>query len=227
MLDSPESQRDRVQPASDLTQAVAALLCADDRQEGLFKTGSEVNDFRFNRKGEVLEERVYDKLVERLQEEGLQVRHRRIVSLESMQWPVVSNTVVTQRSFIKNSRKFTCRTTHAGNAAIVLLQRSEIRFGFINTIWDQSLSGTIRRHVLVTPLKPLSKDDAHRNPFLRERGLACNVVYNLPEADILLGLGNIVSHAAFRVRPAFTFDINQEIVVYHILDRGHTFPLYP
>jgi hypothetical protein len=146
--------------------------------------------------------------------------------LEPVQLPVVPNTVVTQRSFTKHSRKFTCRTTHAGNAAVVFSQRAEIRFGFINTIWDQSLSGTIRRHVLVTPLKPLSKEDADRNPFLRERGLACNIVYNSPEADVLLGLGDIVSHAAFRVRPASTFDINQEIVVYHILDRGHTFPLY-
>ena len=155
--------------------------------------------------------------------EGLQVRHRRSIILKPMQLPVVPNTVVIQRSFIKDSRKFTCRTTHAGNAAV---ERAEIRFGFTNTIWDQSLSDTIRRHVLVTPLKPLSKEDADRNPFLRERGLACNIVYNSPEADVLLGLGDIVSHAAFRVRPASTFDINQEIVVYHNLDRGHTFPLY-
>lgn len=226
MSNSPESLQDHIQPGSDLTKAVAALLCADDRQEVISTSESEVSDFRFNRKGEVLEARVYDKLVERLQQEGLQVRHRRTISLEPAQWPVVPNTVVTQRSFMKNSRKFTCRTTHAGNAAVVFVQKADLRFGFINTIWDQSLSGTIRRHVLITPLKPLSKDDADRNPFLRDCGLACDIVYNSPEADVLLGLGDIVLHAASRVRPVSTFDINHEIVIYHILDRGHTFPLY-
>jgi hypothetical protein len=101
-----------------------------------------------------------------------------------------------------------------------------IRLGFINTIWDQSIGGVVRRHVLMTPLKLLDPEDAAKNPFLAWPGLACGIVYNVFEDDIAISPKDVIAHAAFRVRPASTFSIDKETVVSHSLDRGCKIPLF-
>lgn len=120
----------------------------------------------------------------------------------------------------------TVGSTHPGNAAELFYMGGVARLGFINTIWDQSIGGVLRRHVLMTPLKLLDTEDNARNPFLCWPGLACGVVYNIFEDDVVISPKNIIAHAAFRVRPASTFNIDKEIVVFHNLDRGRKIPLY-
>jgi hypothetical protein len=101
-----------------------------------------------------------------------------------------------------------------------------VKFGFINTIWDQSIGGIVRRHVLVTPLETLDADDRQKNPFSGWPGLACDIVYNTFEEDEVISPVDIITHAAFRVRPVNTFGIGKGIVVFHKLDRGSVLPLY-
>jgi hypothetical protein len=101
-----------------------------------------------------------------------------------------------------------------------------VKFGFINTIWDQCIGGIVRRHVLVTPLKTLDSEDGLRNPFRGWPGLACDIVYNIFEEDEVISPVDIITHAAFRVRPVDAFGIGKETVVFHSLDRGGTLPLY-
>jgi hypothetical protein len=78
----------------------------------------------------------------------------------------------------------------------------------------------------MTPLKVLEPNDWHKNPFTDWPGLACDIVYNIFDDDEVISPSDVVTHAAFRVRPVNTFGIDKETVVFHRLDRGGTLPLY-
>lgn len=210
-------------------QLFQALYQTRTCQEGSVAVEEPITDNRYNYKGEVLEESVYDKLVKRLQADGTAVVHRSSVNARAIGYTkdaTVPRHVVTQRSFSKDDRKYTCRSTHPGSAAVLFQLDGVTRFGFINTIWDQSISGIVRRHVLVSPLKVMNSEDEAKTPFSGLPGLACGVVYNISEEDVLITTREVIVHAAFRVRPACTFGISCEIVLYHNLDRGRRVPLF-
>lgn len=215
-----------------LSEAIAAILFANDSAEdptGATAADRFTTDNHFNTLGEALEEAVYDKLVVRLQAEDVEVFHRRQKGSSGPNRGsavAVPRFVVTQRSFSVGPRKFTCRSTHPGNAAVLFYIGRAIRLGFINTIWDQSIGGVVRRHVLMTPLKLLDSEDAAKNPFLNWPGLACGIVYNVFEDDTVISPNDVIAHAAFRVRPTSTFSIDKETVVFHSLDRGRKIPLF-
>jgi hypothetical protein len=75
-------------------------------------------------------------------------------------------------------------------------------FGFINTIWDQCIGGIVRRHVLVTPLRRWIRTIGENV----QAGLvwACDLVYNTLDGDEVISPVDVITHAAFRVRPVDT-----------------------
>lgn len=95
-------------------------------------------DNHFKTLGEALEEANYDKLIARLQADGVVVYHRKLKGPPGKNQGIraaVPRFVVTQRSFSFGSRKFTCRSTHPSNAAALFRMGDDARLGFNNTIW--------------------------------------------------------------------------------------------
>lgn len=145
-----------------------ALLETGLSQDGSDAVDKNLTDNRYNFKGELLEGSEYDKLVKRLQADGGAVINRCNVNIQTTgdnKEHTVPRHVVTQRSFTKGGRKYTCRNTHPGSAAVLFQLNGVTSFGFINTIWDQSISGVIRRHVLVSPLKVMDSKAEAKSPF--------------------------------------------------------------
>lgn len=72
----------------------------------------------------------------------------------------------------------------------------------------------------MTTLRLLVSEDNAKNPFLCWPALACGVVHNTFEDDVVITPKDVIAHVAFRARPASTFSNDKEIVVFHNLDRG-------
>ena len=119
---------------------------------------------------------------------------------------------------------FSCRQSHLGNSAIQfynpLTQAHDT--GFIQTIYQLPLGGSMQTFIVVCPHQPLPPVEEQKAPFHNHPGFMTRIVDALPsDGLVIIEPTHIVIHLTTFSRPKGTYGIDQEtMVICWALNRG-------
>ncbi|PPQ74622.1 hypothetical protein CVT26_007466 [Gymnopilus dilepis] len=124
----------------------------------------------------------------------------------------------------RGEHTFSCQKSHQGNSSIYFYNPlvDSHATGFIESIWQIPLQGTLRTFFIVRQHQPLSPQEEEQAPFINFPGFRARILDSqLTDELIIIELTHILTHITIYKRPPGTYGINREtIVVCSALDRG-------
>lgn len=202
---------------------ISIMASASDRTTGrlLEDLVAHENDTRPTNGMKQLTLSLYDDIYSYVNKHCMLFRHYR--NLPHPLGAAILPPMAAQTTYFKlNGRDFSVHGAHPGNSAIAFrVEDGGVETGFIEAAWTLTLPDGPRTFLVVQPHEQLSIQDNRKNPYRQRPGLLMRLVYKSSTMDeIIIEPAAIISHIAYRLRPAKTFRIQQPTMVVHVLDRG-------
>ena len=122
--------------------------------------------------------------------------------------PALSPSVVSQKAFENNRKRYTICKNHKGNSQVEFFLGKDQRFGEIESIFiSRQVEG--KTWVIVKPFKEVQRNE---DPYREYPDLNCRLVQADWEALVVIDTEAIIGHAAMLKHQSGTFGIKTETI---------------